>query len=347
MNEQNYGTEIPILRAENDKNRKKKKSMKYLPVIVIVAVLIIAVIITTAIIKSKKSNKNDESGSATEISGDFIVPSDKDDEKDNEVDTSPVTFMEDVEISFEGISSDFSEMLTEHALNASTTVAIKPEIKPTKSTPAPKPVKPQITTKEHLEATTVITTENANENKKVTDVITAFFNREYYFDGEMISEGEKTPLEVAMNKEDFHLFSEMEGKDISFMMLDGKIYMLNPDTKKYTEFSASIQKMMGIDSSQFTFEFNNANFDGHNPDSIKKATYKGQDAVCYTYKNDQSMMEFICVNDEIKQMTMYDIDGNAKTVLVADEFSTEIPEEMLNFKGYSKTNIISFISSLM
>ena len=46
-------------------------------------------------------------------------------------------------------------------------------------------------------------------------------------------------------------------------------------------------------------------------------------------------------------MTLFDSDSKAKTVLVADEFSLEIPEEMMNFKGYSKTNIISFMSSLM
>ena len=49
----------------------------------------------------------------------------------------------------------------------------------------------------------------------------------------------------------------------------------------------------------------------------------------------------------VKQIILYNTDGNAETVLAADEFSAEIPDEMLNFKGYSKTNMISFMSSLM
>lgn len=344
MNNQNYDTQIPVLSAQNH-NRKKKKIMEFLPVIAIVAVLVIAVIITAAIVKSKKSDKDKNSDAVAENSGDLLVPSGK--ENENEAETTPITFMEDVEISFEGISSDFADMITTHAMNASSTVAIKPEMSRPASNPVPKPVKPQITTKEHLEKTTVVTDENTNGNKKVTDTITSFFNRTYYFDGEMISEGERLPLEIAMNKSDFQLFTEMEDKDISIMSLDGKIYMLNPDTKKYTEFSASVQKMMGIDASQFSFEFNNANFDGNNPDSVTKARYNNQDAVCYTYKNEQIQMDFICINDEIKQMTMFDTDGNAKTVLVADDFISDIPDEMLSFKGYSKTNIISFMSSLM
>lgn len=317
--------------------------MKYLPIIIIASVVIIAVIITISVIKSKKRNKEDTI--ITENKADFIVPTDKN--NDSEIDTTPVTFMEDVEISFEGISSDMADMLTEHELNAASTVAIKPEFKPAISNAKPKTEKPKITTKEYLEKTTVITNENTDGSKNFTDVITSFFNRTYYFDGEMISDGEKTPLEIAMNKSDFQLFTEMEGKDISLMSLEGKIYMLNPDTKKYTELTASLQKMMGMDASQFSFEFNNANFDGDNPDCVKKAVYNGQDAVCYSYKNKDTQMDFICVNDEIKQMTLFDTDYNAKTVLVADEFSSEIPDEMLNFKGYSKTNIISFISSLM
>ena len=345
MNIPENNTEIPVLSAEYNKTRKKQNIMDFLPVILISAIVIIAVIVTVSIVKTKKANKDEPSAPVTENAADLIVPS----EKKDELDTTPVTFMEDVEISFEGLSSDFSDMITEHAFNATSPVATKPEVKQT-TTPYNPPAKttaPQITTKEHLEATTVVTTENTEQNDKVLNVINSFFNRVYYFDGEMISGGESTPLEIAMNKDDFQMFSEIEGKDISFMMLSGKMYMLNPDTKKYTEFSASVQKMMGIDSSDFKFEFNNANFDGKKPNSVTKATFKGQEAVCYTYMNDENKMEFICVDDEIKQMTLFDSDSKAKTVLVADEFSLEIPEEMMNFKGYSKTNIISFMSSLM
>lgn len=340
----NGNHDIPVVSAINENNRKKKKLMEYLPIVVII-VLIIAVIITVAVVKSKKSNKEEPAGFVTENAGDFIVPSDE----EGETDTSPVTFSEDVEVTFEGISLDFADELTEHAINASSTIAIKPELRPsTTVTQKPSaPAKPQITTKEHLEKTTVVTTEKTESSNSVTNIIASFFKGKYYFDGEMISGGEKTPLEVAMNGSDFQLFSEMDGKDISIMNLNSKIYMLNPDTKKYAELTSSFQKMMGVDASQFSFEFNNVTFNGEAPSSVTKAQYNNQDAVCYTYKNENNHMEFITVNDEIKQMTLFDKDGTANTVLVADEFLSEIPEEMLNFKGYSKTNMLSFISSLM
>lgn len=325
--------------------------MEFLPVIIVAAILIIAVVVTVSIVKSKKSTVNETTDTTKtttepEKTDNFFVPSDTQDE---EVTTTPVTFMEDVEISFEGLSSEFSEMLTEHAFTSAAPVATKPEIKQTTSSyqPVQKTTAPQITTKEHLEATTVVTTEAAPKDEDILSVINSFFNRVYYFDGQMISGKEETPLEIAMNNDDFQVFSEIDGKDISFLMQKDKMYMLNPDTKKYTEFSAAVQKMFGIDSSEFSFEFNNAQFDGYNPDSTTKAVFKNLDAVCYTYRNKEGRTEFICIGNEIKQMTMYDAQSNASTVLVADEFSSEIPEEMLNFQGYSKTNIISFMSSLM
>lgn len=351
MDPTNDLSKIPVLHAENKNNRKKKKIMEFLPVI-IAAILIVAVIVTVSIVKSKKSEVTEtedtttSTGSDTENEDNFIIPSDN----QNEEATTPVTFMEDVEISFEGLSTEFSEMLTEHAYTSAAPVATKAEIKQTTTSeykPVKKPTAPQITTKEHLEATTVVTTEAAPQDEDVLSVINSFFNRVYYFDGQMISGTEETPLEIAMNKDDFQVFSEIDGKDISFLMQNDKMYMLNPDTKKYTEFSASVQKMFGIDSSEFSFEFNNSQFDGYNPDSTTKAVFKNQDAVCYTYKNNEGRTEFICVGNEIKQMAMFDAQSNASTVLVADEFSSQIPDEMLNFQGYSKTNIISFMSSLM
>lgn len=336
------GTEnIPVVSAAKQNNGKKKKLMEYLP-FVIIAVVIIAIIITVAAVKSKK-NKTAADEVITESAGDLLISS------DDEADTSPVTFSEDVEVTFEGISLDFADELAEHEFNSASTVAIKPEVQTTignSATAATKPSFPQITTNEHLEKTTVVTTEKTESSDNAINTIAAFFAGKYYFDGQMVANGEKLPLEMAMDGEDFQIFSEMEGKDISFMNLDSKIYMLNPDTKKYTELTPAIQKMIGIDASQFTFEFNNISFDANNPHSVTKAKYNGKDAVCYTYMNPTTRLEFIALNGEIVQMTLFE--GNdAKNVLIADEFTHDIPDEMLNFKGYSKTNMISFMKSLM
>ncbi len=315
--------------------------------------IVIAIIITVSVLKKKKNGK--ETNNQTEKYEDFIVPENTEKEtepeqNEEEPDFTPVTFSEDVFVSFEGISDELADSIAEHSIMSSDTSAIKPDA-PTRirsdNTQTVKPAKPAVSTTEYLEKTTLITNEEAQSENNITDTIASFFNGKYYFDGEMISGGEKTPLELAINSSDFQLFSEMDGKDISIMAYEGKYYLLNPDTKKYIEITSSLQKMMGIDASKFTFEFNKTNIEGKNPSAVTKAHFNGQDAVCYTYRNETAHMDFIASDNEIKQIILYNSDGNVETVLAADEFSAEIPDEMLNFKGYSKTNMISFMSSLM
>lgn len=328
---------IPVVSAKNT-DRKKKKTMEYW-IIAVAAVLIIAVIIAAAAVRVKKNKPQDTDVSINESAGDLTVP---------ENEHVPVTFTEDVEVTFEGINGELEDAITEHSMYYSTQAAVKPDVTTKLSgTTAPKTTAPKMTTTEHLEKTTVVTNEDAQENDEVLDTISSFLSGTYYFDGDMITNGEKSPMEIAMNGSDFQVYSELDGKDISIMQLDSKTYMLNPATKKYAELTASFQKMIGIDASEMKFEFNANGFDPKKPTSVKKATYNGSPAKCYTYRNDSSHLEFIASETEILQLTMFDKNGTAKTVLIADEFTGKIPDEMLNFKGYSKTNMISFISSLM
>jgi hypothetical protein len=166
-------------------------------------------------------------------------------------------------------------------------------------------------------------------------------------DGTMISGGEKTPIEMAMNGDNFQVFSEMDGQDIAIMKLDGNIYLMNPDTKKYTELNATIKKMMGISDDTFSFSFNNVSFNAYSPASVTECTHNGRSAVCYKYRSSTNHMDFIAVGNEVVQMILYNAQGGTDTVVEFDEFTAGYPEDMLTFKGYSKTNMISFISSMM
>ncbi len=328
---------IPVLSAGNQE-RKKNKKMEYLIIAAVIAI-VIAVIITVFAVKAKKKTEITDSVNE-ETAGELVVPTDEVFE--------PVTFTEDVEITFAGINSELEDSLTEHSMFFSTQAAVKPEVSTTfRQTSAPPTKAPAVTTKEHLEKTTAVTEETTQAKAAVIDTISAFFSGTYYFDGDMITAGERSPMEIAMKGSDFQVFSELDGKDISIMQLDSKTYMLNPDTKKYAELTPSFQKMLGINTSDLKFEFNSTGFDAAKPTEVKKATYNGQPADCYVYINSKNHLEFIATETEILQMTMFSADGEAKTILVADEFTNEIPSEMLNFKGYSKTNIVSFVSSLM
>lgn len=344
MNTENGITEsIPVLNAVNIHGKKKNK-MEYLIIILIAAAVIIAAVITASVIRSRKSKPEAEEV-ITESAGDLIIPSDSNGNNTFE----PVTFTEDIEITFGDGNTELEDAVTEHSLFFSTQAAVKPEAVPVFTTEAKteKPSAPKVTTTEYLEKTTSVSEDATEAKSSIISTISAFFSGRYYLDGTMISRGEKTPVEIAMNGSDFQVFSELDGKDIAIMQLEGKTYMLNPDTKRYAELTPSFQKMTGINTDDLKFDFNTTGFDAQKPSAVKKAAFNGKEADCYIYTTERSHIEFIADENEILQMAVFNSDGSASTVIAADEFSAEIPEEMLNFKGYSKTNMISFITSLM
>ena len=336
---------IPVVNLLSERKRKKAKMQKIVIVIIVLVIIAAAVAVAVIAAKSKNSKNGGDQADTAEVAGDELS-------SDEEADTSPVTFNEDVSVSFEGISLDYADALSDYSSQASDVEALKQELSAAfsqaqKQQSASTTKKQQVTPQQHLEETTIKTSKPAGASNKAKKVIAAFFSGEYYFDGEMISGGEKMPLEMAMKGSDYEVFTEMEDTDIAIMNLDGKLYLLNPGTKKYAEVNAAVKKVVGISDDMFSFDFNKIKMDAYAPTSVTQAEYKGQPAVCYSYKDTDKQLEFIVVNDDVKQMTLYNSGGTADAVLVADEFSAEIPAEMFNFKGYSKTNIISFMSSLM
>lgn len=339
-------TPIPTVSAEREK-RKKSKRMDKILIIVVIAVLVIAVVTAVVIIRHKKAKPDEVPGAVSESAGDTLP-----EEEPEETDFDPVTFSEDVSVTFEGITTAFAGDLEDFAAQSAGTTAVKPETTAfsgaSGTTAASGSVgKPQKSPEQYLEETTVYTTNPTAGNNDALRVIAAFFSGTYYLDGTMISGGEEMPLEIAMNGADYEVFTEMDGSDIAIMNLGGKIYLLNPANKKYMELSSAVQKMMGISDDMFTFEFTKIKFDAYSPTAVTQATYKGSPAVCYSYRGNGNALDFITVNNEIRQLILYNADGKADTVLETDEFSAQIPGDMLNFKGYSKTNMISFMSSMM
>lgn len=330
---------LPVLRAETADKRKKKKMLKVIIIAAVVLLIVIAAVIAVKL--GGRKVKNDTPDIQQEAAGDEI-------QQTEEPDTSPVTFSEDVSLSFEGFSLDYADAISDYVSNAANTSAVKESVSSVlSSAPTGTTKKAQITPEQHLETTTVKTETPTEPADAALKVINAFFTGTYYIDGDMLNGTEKLPLEMAMNGSDYQIFTEMEGIDICIMNLGGKLYLMAPNDKKYTEVNAALKKMMGINDDMFNFEFTKVKFDAYSPSSVTDAGYKGKKAVCYTYKDDSTKLDFIAVDNEIKQLTMYTSNGTAETVIIADEFTDKIPSEMFNFKGYSKTNIISFMTSFM
>ncbi|MCD7774857.1 MAG: hypothetical protein LUH40_04670 [Clostridiales bacterium] len=343
---------ITVSSADND-GEKRKKMIKY----IIIAAVVAAVIIIAAVIavKSAKSKSEDTDVYTSEDSGEMTNENEAPDEEDaaeDESDESIYTLSANLEIDYSAMSDEYTEDLLDHmdsttvkttekaataAASAGTTAASQTQAQTSSS-------QAQSTTKE---AVTVKTTEATTSAPSVIDDISSFFSGTYYLDGSMLVGSDETPIEMAMNGSNVEVFTEMEGMDIAMLQLDGKIYLLNPDTKKYMELSSTLMKTMGVSEEDFSFSFTNLNFDGSNPSSVTQATVDGASATCYTYIGSNASVDFFAVNDEIVQIEIESTESGTTTVLKIDEFSASVPSGMLTLSGYSKTNMISFFSALM
>lgn len=323
--------------ANKIQDGKKKINMWY--IVIAVVVLIAAVIVTAVVI----SNKNKANGETSLMPSD--IQTDETDEPPCEI--TPVSAADDVDFTFENVSREFLEELENHLETTAVTGAEKAD--PVTFTTAPHTTEKQtqVQTMAYVEKTTQKTQEATDTNEDVMSQIQSFFDCSFYMDGIMVSGGSETPLEMAVNGNDMHIFSEMDGTDIAILNLDGKLYLMNPASKKYIVIDAALKKMMDIDEESLTFDFMKIKFDSQSPSSVTKATFKGNDAVCYTYKSSDNCIDFIIADSEIKQIIQYSPNNEASSVITLDEFSAEIPAEMLNLKGYSKTNMISFLSDMM
>lgn len=326
---------------------------KYIIIAVIAVILIIAAIVAVVMSKSNTNTEpdNDETYIAEE-SGDSET-------------FEPVSMYDDIQVEFENIDDSLAEEFEEHDIITTLTTAYHPENttiantmttdKTTTEQSETTTMKQETTTKkqenttvkQQLEQTTVKTEVTTSAADPVLSDIDSFFKGKYYFDGTMATDGSSSPFEIAMNGSDFIVYSEMDGIDLGILSLGKKLYLVNPADKKYTVINSAVQSMMDIDADSLKFEFNNTGFNGYSPTSVTEARLNGTPAVCYSYKDSKNSLDFVVVNNEIRQIVQYDINGNPSTILYADEFTVNYSTDMVSLNGLKKTNLLSFMSDLM
>lgn len=342
MNNYENPNNIQVVTSADDEKGKKKKHMEII-IIAVVLILVAAIAVTAVVIRSKNKNKDDAvSGQTTaaEQSGD------NDSESENIL--VPMSAADDIDVTFEHATRDFLDDFQTHQETTTSVIATKEETVPvTSAVASTTEKKPQVTTTEYYETTTVKTDTPAGKNEKVLSLIQAFFDCRFYMDGTMMAEGSKTPIEMAIDGKDMHVYSELDGMDVAILNLDGKLYLMNPDKKTYAVVDAAWQKMMGIDENSMSFDFTKIKFDSKSPASVTKVKYEGKDGVCYVYENSDNRIEFVAVNNEIVQIVQFDGASTVKTIISLDEFTDKIPSDMLTVKGYSKKNMISFVTEMM
>ena len=249
-------------------------------------------------------------------------------------------------------------------LRASAQLETLPE-RPTQNTPTTdettteEPTTDETTTEEPT--TDETTTEPEKETGTVVDeypeAIDIFLSGKFYLDSRIDADNQNS-LKIATKGKNYEFISELDGVEISIMFYNNKLHFKHVNAKgekSYTVFDdEAIKQIESLTGEKFelnfddileNFEFGEIKVNGS--PVLTKGYYEGEECDIYTFGTDTGSIEFRFVDDDIKYISTFDEDGTESTVIHVNELSSKIPSTMLSTRGYTKKNILAFMTSII
>lgn len=184
--------------------------------------------------------------------------------------------------------------------------------------------------------------------------IDAFFNGEFYLDGDMGTTGDIIAVKMATNKSGTEIVMDSGSAQLSLLAMRSSSYLkvISSDGKKYyVELTKSMMEQYGVDFGDILGELSFASIEDAGNPILTKDTLDGKECDVYTFtKEDGSLMKFYADGDNVTKIAACDANGNESTTIFVNELSAEIPKTMLTTKGFTATSIImlpSLVPDLM
>ena len=193
------------------------------------------------------------------------------------------------------------------------------------------------------------TTANVQQVNKAEAQIKAFFDRKCYIQGALYSGNTGDPLSISFDGDNFEALTNLDGIEISMMKLDGAMYLKRPALNQYVEFTDSVMKFMGLESGDFNFSFGKTSYESMKS-NLKKTydvTINGKPGVCYLYQSETQQFRFYSEDGELRQIEIYDNEGELVSQISVSFFSTSIPADQLTLKGYTKTGLGTIFADVL
>lgn len=249
-------------------------------------------------------------------------------------------------------------------LRAAAQLETLPE-RPTQNTPTTdettteEPTTDETTTEEPT--TDETTTEPEKETGTVVDeypeAIDIFLSGKFYLDSRIDADNQNS-LKIATKGKNYEFISELDGIEISIMFYNNKLHFKHVNAKgekSYTVFDdEAIKQIESLTGEKFelnfddvlkNFEFGEIKVNGS--PVLTQGYYEGEECDIYTFETDTGSIEFRFVDDDIKYISTFDEDGTESTVIHVNELSSKIPSTMLSTRGYTKKNILAFMTSII
>lgn len=227
--------------------------------------------------------------------------------------------------------------------------------KPTQDTPTTD----ETTTEKPSEDET--TTEPEKETGVVVDeypeAIDTFLSGKFYLESRMDSDSENV-VKIATKGKNYEFVSDLNGVEISIMYYNYKLHFKHVNAKgekSYTVFDDEAIKQiesltgekfeMNFDEILQNFEFGEIKVNGS--PVLTQGYYQSEECDIYTFKTDSGSIEFSFVDNELKCVKTLDSEGTVTTVIHVNELTSKIPSTMLTTRGYTKKNVLAFMTSIL
>ena len=175
----------------------------------------------------------------------------------------------------------------------------------------------------------------------------------FHCKGTMVDASGTAPMEMAFTKDTVYVTTDFDGVSVGMLMTADEMYMLYVDNKTYMELGEAIMKMMGVDKDELfgSMDFGFASFGNlEDADSVTQTTVNGSECTCYEFKKENGTATHIYMDgNSLKGFATVNSSGVVTTANYIDYFSAQVPPEMVSPEagGYTKQNMVTFMSSLM
>lgn len=190
-------------------------------------------------------------------------------------------------------------------------------------------------------------TQDIRFSEKQAAIMTAYTSGQYYMKGTIVADGVATPIDLAMSGKNFYTTTEIEGMHLGVMYLNGRVYFINKQEKKYIDLQTLTSLMgadLGFDMSELDVISESMDMTQYNFQELEKTQVMigDEEGECYKFYNSDMALWLYFANDELRQIDLGSADGAVNTTTVVDEFSPEIPAGVLTLRGLQMSTIFDF-----
>lgn len=186
------------------------------------------------------------------------------------------------------------------------------------------------------------------DKEKCEAKIKAFLNRSCYVRGAIYDSTGGTPVVAAFDGENLEIITNLDGTEISFLKLDGKLYLKRTALKQYAELTDTVMDMFGMSIDDLNFNFGNGDYDDvkDHLTGTTAVTIDGKEGVRFEYNKNGGIFRFYFVNDELVELDI-GTESEIDTQLSVSYFSEAIPGDMLTLKGYTASSFMAMFADFM